>query len=30
MSESGKNSPGLEKYSEITYSVHDLIIKIPN
>ena len=30
LTESGKNSPGLEKYPEITYSVHDLIIKIPN
>ena len=30
LTESGKNSPSLEKYPEITYSVHDLIIKIPN
>ena len=30
MTESGKNSSSLEKYPEITYSVHDLIIKIPN
>ena len=30
LTEPGKNSPSLEKYREITYSVHDLIIKIPN
>ena len=30
LTESGKNSPSLEKYPEITYSVHDLIIKMPN
>ena len=30
LTKSDKNSPGLEKYPEITYSVHDLIIKIAN